>query len=107
MFTALGRPGLVDAADCLGITVFLGNDSLTPISHFFFIPNDRFEEPLKGSRSNLLVQRDCFDVFALHVREQTANVSPEQAATLATGKAASKPGQKLGKQFSELCDILD
>ena len=107
VFTALGRPCLVDTADCVGMVVLLGHDSLTAITHFLFIPNDRFEETLKRSRGNMLMQRGCLDVFPLHVREQIANLSQEYAATIATGETAGKPGKRPSNQFSEICYIHD
>ena len=61
-------PGLVDAADRHCVGVFGGNDALASITKFFFVPNDRFEEPLEGAWCNTLVQCNHFGVLTLHAR---------------------------------------
>lgn len=44
--TALGRAGLIHAADRLGRGVLGSDNLLAAVSEFFFIPLDRFKEPL-------------------------------------------------------------
>jgi hypothetical protein len=46
---ALGDPGLVHAANGLGMRVVASHNLLTAISQFLFIPLNRFEEPLQGA----------------------------------------------------------
>jgi hypothetical protein len=43
---ALGRARFVHATDGLGMRMVFGDDLLAAISELFFIPLDRFEEPL-------------------------------------------------------------
>jgi hypothetical protein len=42
----LGRAGLVHTTNGLGMGMISGDDLLAPVSELFFVPLDRFEEPL-------------------------------------------------------------
>lgn len=46
LIAALGRPRFIDAADRLGVGVFLGDQLLAPVANAAFIPLDRFQETL-------------------------------------------------------------
>jgi hypothetical protein len=66
-FAALGRPRLIHAPDGVGISMVFGDDLLAAISEFFFIPLDRFEEPLQRPRRSLESQRDGLRRLAVQI----------------------------------------
>lgn len=105
--TTLGRAGFVDGTDRLGVSVLGSDDLLTPIANGCFVPGDGFQQTLQGSRPYVLVQGHCFDVFSLHIGEQSSDVASHQRSARGSGKAIGKERQKLGEQSSEISDILE
>jgi hypothetical protein len=103
----LGRAGLIDASDGSGVGVFGGDYLLATITKFLFIPDDRFEKPLQGSRCDSLLQSDRFGVFSLHAGKQPANVNEQQQPTFGTSETVRETSEKLAEQFAQLCDIID
>ena len=107
MVATLGRAGFVDGADRLGVSMLGGDDFLTPIANGSFVPGDRFEQSLQGSRPDVLVQSHCFDVLSLYIGEQSSDVAGHQRSARGSGKAIGKERQKLGEQSSEISDIFE
>jgi len=66
--TTLGRTGLINATDRVGMSMFFGDDGLTSIAKFFFVPLNRFEKSLQRAWFRIEPQRDCFDAFTMLVR---------------------------------------
>ena len=46
LIAALGRAGLVNATDGIGVGMVFGDDLLAAVSEFLFIPLDQFEKTL-------------------------------------------------------------
>ena len=67
LIAALGRSRFVNAADCLGVCMLDGDDLLTTISQYLFIPDDGLKEPLQCPGGHILIQRNGFSVFTLHI----------------------------------------
>ena len=107
VIAALGRSGLIDAADRLRSCVLAGHDLLAVVTQLLFIPNNGLQEPLQGSGRDALIQGDGFDVLALEAREQSAHVRLQQRASLRPSEAGGKARQELGEQPAEFCDILN
>lgn len=103
----LDRASLIDASDRIGTGVLASNDRLTSITEFLFIPDDGFEKTLQGPRRNALQQGHRFGVLSLHAREQSSNINEQQSTAFGASEAVMKTGEKLTKQFTQLCDILD
>jgi hypothetical protein len=103
----LGHTRFVNGADRYGMGVLGGDDFLTPIANGCFVPGDRFEQSLQGSRPDILVQRHRFDVLSLHIGEQPPHVEGHQRSARRAGKAIGKERQKLGEQSSEISDIFE
>lgn len=72
---AFDRAGLVDHANRLRISVLARHQLLTAIAKQLFIPPDGFEKPLQRPRSNSPRERQGFDILALHIAEQSADVN--------------------------------
>ncbi len=79
-----------------------GNDLLAAISQLLFIPDDRLEKTLQRSRGDLLIQRDRFDVLALHVRQQTPHVNMQQAAPLGPRETAGEMLPEIGRAIYQV-----
>lgn len=107
MPAAFSRAGLVHHADRLWIRVFAGHQLLTAITEQLLVPGNGFEKPLQRPRSNS--PREChgFDILALHIAEQSADVNREQIPARRPAKAIGKQNQKLAQQFPQRCDILE
>jgi hypothetical protein len=103
----LGRAGFVDGADRLVVSMLGGDEILTPIANGSFVPSNRFEQSLQGSRPDALVQSQCFNILSLHIGEQPSNVAGHQRSASGSGKAIGKERQKLAEQSSEISDIFE
>ena len=68
MVAALGRTGLINGTNRIGMSMLFGDNGLTSIAKFFFIPPNRFEKSLERAWLRIELQRDCFDAFSMHVR---------------------------------------
>jgi hypothetical protein len=93
-FTTLGRTGFVDAADGLGMSMLAGDDLLASISYFFFVPLDRFQEPLERSRSGTKLDRHCLDVLAMNVGQLPAHIHPQQVSSFSTFETIGEQRKK-------------
>lgn len=87
--------------------MFGGNNLLASISQPMLIPDNRFEKTLQSSRSYILIQGNRLGVFSLHVRQKSIDVNGQQRSAFDPCETAGEPSQKLGKQFPQLCDILN
>ena len=68
LVATLARSGLVHDTDRLGVSVFVGDELLAPVTHLHLIPLDRFDEALSRARRGARLHGDRFDVLALQVR---------------------------------------
>lgn len=106
VLAALGRSGLINAADRVGVGILGGDHSLATSKQPLFIPNDGFQESLQRSGGDALVECNRFGVLSWDIRNQSTDIDGEQASPRRTRETFGKKNQKLGKQFSERCDIL-
>lgn len=67
LVAALGRTGLINATDRIGMSMLLGDNGLTSIAKFFFIPLNRFEKPLERAWFRVESKGDCFNAFSMLV----------------------------------------
>lgn len=72
---ALGRAGLVDHTDRLGVGVLAGDKLLAAIAEQFLIPGDGFEKPLQSPHRDALREGHRLDILPLHVAEQPADIN--------------------------------
>ena len=103
---AFGRSRLIDHAQRLGVRMLGGHQLLAAVAEEFFVPPDRFEKSLERADGDALSQRQRFDILALHIAEQTANINRQQQPASRPAKAVGEQTQKLAQQFSKRCDIL-
>lgn len=94
VFAALGRPRLVDATDGLGMGMVFGNDLLTAISEFLFIPFDRFEKALQCSWRSPELQGDRLGCLAMQIRKLTLDINLQQPPCIASAKTIGKQHEK-------------
>ncbi len=106
VLAALGRSGLINAADRVGVGMLGGDDSLATSKQPPFIPNDGFQESLQRSGGDALVQCNRFGILSWDIRKQTTDIDGEQASPCRTRETIGKKSQKLSKHFSQRCDIL-
>lgn len=98
MVAALGRTGLINGTNRIGMSMLFGDNSLTSIAKFFFIPPNRFKKPLERAWLRIELKRDCFDAFSMHVRQLTLNVDSQQPSSFRRFETIGEQG----KEQSEL-----
>lgn len=86
LFATLGRAGFVHTADRIGMRMLGGDNLLTAISQFFFIPFDRFEKPLQRPRRGLEPQGNRLGRLAVNIRQLSLHVHPQQIPRLTSAE---------------------
>jgi hypothetical protein len=104
---ALGGAGIIDHANRRRVRVLAGHQLLAAVAEPLLVPGDGLQKTLQCPRRNLLIQRHRLDILSLHVAEQSADIDCQQSPARRTTKATCEQRQKLGKQFSQCCDILN
>lgn len=74
--SALGRARFVDHADRPRVRMLARHQLLATIAEQPFIPLEVREEPLQRPRRLPLIESHRFDIFALHVAQQSVNINP-------------------------------
>ena len=103
----LGRSRFINHADRLRISVLARHQLLAAVAEQLLVPLNRFEKPLQCPHGDSTRERHRFDILALHIAEQPANVDREQLPPRRPAKTIGKQNQKLGQQFPQRCDILE
>lgn len=93
-FTTLGRPRLIHAADGIGMSMVFGDDLLAAISELFFIPMDRFEEPLQRPWRRLESQRDGLRRLAVQIRQLPFDINSQQSPRVASAETVGEQREK-------------
>jgi hypothetical protein len=97
LFAALGRPRLIHAPDGIGMRMVLGDDLLAAISKLFFIPLDRFEEPLQRPWRSLEPQRDGLRRLAVQIRQLPFDINSQQIPRVTSAETVGEQREKLNQ----------
>lgn len=72
----------------------LGDGLLAAIPEFFFIPLDRFEEPLQRPRRRLESQRDGLRRLAVQIRQLPFDINSQQISGVPSAETVGEQREK-------------
>jgi len=103
---ALRRARLVHATDGFVMGMLSGNDLLTAIAKFLFIPLDRFEKALQRPRRGPRLQGDRLRRFAVQIGKLALDIDSQQPPCIASAETISEQRQKRTELPSQRGNVL-
>lgn len=97
---------LIDHANRIGCIVLASDQLPTPPEALVMVPVDRFEESLKHSRGDSLLESDSLDALPLQIQSQSADIHREQSLAFDSAETVGEECQERGGHFPQRCDIL-